>query len=223
MRRLFAVFCVAMLTALTPAAAHAADPQLVVDGARSTLIKLRNDKVLGPRARDLLHRARAVLIVPRLIKAGFILAGEGGTGVLLAHDADGRWSYPAFCGMGGGSIGLQIGGEVSKVMLIIMSERALSAVLRDKFKIGAQADITVVELSAAVEASTTANAGADIYAVAQGKGFFGGVALQGAVISARPKLDHAYYERDVSVEDIVLHRAVRNRFADALRSTLANP
>ena len=223
MKRVLSMIFVLALAAGQVPAAHAADAQRVVDGARSTVIKLRNDKVLGSTARDLLHRARAVLIVPRLVKVGFILAGEGGTGVLLVRDPKEGWSYPAFYGLGGGSVGFQIGGEISRVMLIIMSERALEAVMRDQFKIGAEADLTVATLSAGAEAATTSNAGADIYAVAGSKGLFGGVSLKGAVISARPKLDADYYERSVSAEDIVLHHAVLNAFADALRSTLAKP
>ncbi|HXY99474.1 MAG TPA: lipid-binding SYLF domain-containing protein [Stellaceae bacterium] len=222
MRRLMPMLLLLLLLAPGVApAAQVSDQQKVVDGARRTLAQLTADKTLGGPARDLLHKARAVLIVPQLVKAGFILGGEGGDGVLLARDAAGNWSYPSFCGMGGGSIGLQIGGEVSRIVLIIMTEPALRAVMRDEFKIGAEAGITVVTLGGGAEASTTANAGADIYAVARSKGLFGGIALQGAIIAPSTGWNHAYYGRDVTAEAIVLRHAAANPGAEALRSALA--
>ncbi len=222
MRRLMPVILLSLFLAPgVAAAAQVSDEQKVVDGARRTLLALRDDKALGGLARDLIHKARAVLIVPQLVKAGFILGGEGGDGVLLTRDASGSWSYPAFCGMGGGSIGLQIGGEVSQIVLIIMTEPALRAVMRDEFKIGAEAGITVVTLGGGTEASTTANAGADIYAVARSTGLFGGVALEGAIIAPSTDWNHAYYGSGVTAEAIVLRRAAANPAADALRSTLA--
>lgn len=221
MRRLMPMLVFLFLTLGGAAAAQAADEQRVVDGARLALQQLSGDSVLGGPAHDLLHKARAVLIVPRLVKAGFILGGEGGTGVLLARDAGGRWSYPSFYGMGGGSVGLQIGGETSKIVLIIMTERALNALMQDEFKIGAEAGITVVKLGGSGEASTTANAGADIYAVARSKGLFGGIALEGAIVAPRTAWNHAYYGSDVTAESIVLRHGASNPGADALRSALA--
>ena len=221
MRRLMLMLLLLLLALGGAPTAQAADQQKVVDAARLTLLQLRDDKALGGTARDLVHKARAVLIVPRLVKAGFILGGEGGSGVLLARDASGGWSYPSFYGMGGGSIGLQIGGETSRIVLIIMTEPALSAVMRDEFKIGAEAGVTVVKLGGSGEASTTANAGADIYAVAKSKGLFGGVALEGAVISPRTAWNRAYYGSDATAEAIVLRHGASNPGADALRSALA--
>ena len=83
------------LTFLTPAAARASDQQNLVDEARITLEHLKTDREFG-NANELLHRARAVLIVPNLVKAGFFLGGEGGDGVMLARSARGTWTAPAF-------------------------------------------------------------------------------------------------------------------------------
>ena len=222
MRRILcAVFLLALIGQAAPArAAETSEQQKVIDAARTALEQLRTDNTMGESARNLIHKARAVLIVPRLVKAGFFLGGHGGSGVLLARSGAG-WSSPCFYGMGGGSIGLQIGGEVSRVVLIIMSDKALDAVMKDEFKVGAAAGLTVVTLGASGEASTTANAGADIYAVAQSKGFYGGVALEGAIMSPRSAWNKEYYRREVSVQDIVVRNSVSNPGSAALRSALA--
>ncbi|HKW53928.1 MAG TPA: lipid-binding SYLF domain-containing protein [Stellaceae bacterium] len=222
MRRILCAFFLVALTWQTaPArAAETSEQQKVVDAARTALEQLRTDNAMGESARNLIHKARAVMIVPRLVKAGFFLGGHGGSGVLLGRSSAG-WSSPCFYGMGGGSIGLQIGGEVSRVVLIIMSDKALDAVMKDEFKVGAAAGITVVTLGASGEASTTANAGADIYAVAQSKGFYGGIALEGAIMSPRDSWNKEYYRRDVTVQDIVVRNSVGNPGAAALRSALA--
>ncbi|MFQ3622183.1 MAG: lipid-binding SYLF domain-containing protein, partial [Acetobacteraceae bacterium] len=116
------------------------DQQALVDRATLTVNELLGGEH-GADARRVLRRARAVLIFPRVFRGGFILGGEGGSGVLLARDAAGSWSSPAFYGMGSGSLGLQIGIQDSQVMIFIMSDRALNAVLQSQFTFGADASL----------------------------------------------------------------------------------
>jgi SH3 domain-containing YSC84-like protein 1 len=223
MRRILSVFFIVALTAWAAPLAQAADvsdEQKVVDAARTALEQLRTDSAMGKTARDLIHKSRAVLIVPRLIKAGFFLGGHGGSGVLVGHNGA-NWTSPCFYGVGGGSIGLQIGGEVSRLVLIIMSDKALEAVMKNEFKVGAAAGLTVATIGASGEASTTANAGADIYAVAQSTGLYGGVALEGAIMAPRDEWNKTYYRRDVTVQDVVVRNSVSNAGAAGLRSALA--
>ncbi len=113
------------------------------------LADLRHDKAFG-NAGELIRRAKAVLIVPRLIKGGFIVGGEGGDGVLMARRRNG-WSDPAFYVIGAASFGLQVGLEQSEMILLVMSEKGLNGIMHDQFKIGAQAGITVVTLGSGVE------------------------------------------------------------------------
>jgi lipid-binding SYLF domain-containing protein len=161
------------------------------------------------------------MIVPTLVKGGFIFGAQGGTGVLLSRDPKtGSWSYPAFYAMGAGSFGLQIGLEVSKIMLIIMNDKALNAIMKSEFKIGAEAGIAVVTLGGGAEASTTAAGGADIYALAESAGLFGGIAIQGGIIKPRLQQDHAYYGPNVTAQDIVLRRTAKNPAAENLRNEL---
>src|SRR3546814_2006726 len=81
--------------------------------------------------------AKGILIVPQLVKGGFIIGAEGGSGVFLARGTDGSWSPPAFYTLGAGSIGLQIGGEVKEVVFVMMSDKAVDAMLSSEFKLGA--------------------------------------------------------------------------------------
>jgi SH3 domain-containing YSC84-like protein 1 len=220
MRRILMVAVTALALAV-PQLAMASDEQEVVDDAATAVQRLSTSSGLAANARDLLHRARGVMIVPTLVKGGFIFGGQGGTGVLLSRDPKtGSWSYPAFYAMGAGSFGLQIGLEVSKIMLIIMNDKALNAIMKSEFKIGAEAGIAVVTLGGGAEASTTAAGGADIYALAESAGLFGGIAIQGGIIKPRLQQDHAYYGPNVTAQDIVLRRTAKNPAAENLRNEL---
>ncbi len=216
MRRILIV-AVAALALAVPQLAMASDEQEVVDDAANAVQRLSTSSGLAANARDLLSRARGVMIVPTLVKGGFIFGAQGGTGVLLSRDPKtGSWSYPAFYAMGAGSFGLQIGVEVSRIMLIIMNDRALNAVMQHEFKIGAEAGIAVATLGGGAEASTTAAGGADIYALAESAGLFGGVAIQGGIVKPRVEQDHAYYGPNVTAR----RRAAKNPGAENLRNEL---
>jgi SH3 domain-containing YSC84-like protein 1 len=208
------------LSAPRAIAADAAEQQKLVDESRAVLEQLKVDPKLGARARELIHRSRAVLVIPELVKAGLVFGGEGGTGVLLVKDAKGRWSDPCFYDLGGGSFGLQIGGQVSKVALIIMTEGALANILHGDVKLGGGAGATVADLETDTEKSAVPGS-TDIYSVAEASGFFAGATVEGASISADKDRNRAYYGRDVTAEDVVLKRAVGNPGAAALRETLA--
>ena len=222
MRRILMV-AVAALALTVPQLAKAASEQQTVADAVVVVQHLSSGSGVAANARDLLRRARGVMIIPSLVKGGFIFGAQGGTGVLLSRDAKtGTWSYPAFYAMGAGSFGFQIGLEVSKIMLIIMNDRALNAVMAAEFKLGAEAGIAVATLGGGAEASTTAAGGADIYALAESAGLFGGVAIQGGIVKPLVDNDHRYYGANVTAQQIVLARVrtVKNPGAENLRNTL---
>ena len=190
------------------------DQQATVDHAEGTLQDLRRDKEFG-NARQLLHTARAVLIAPRIFKGAFFVGGEGGSAVLMVRGPRG-WSDPAFYTVASASFGLQIGAKESELILFIQTDRALEAVMRDNFKIGADAGIAVATLGSDVQGATTANAGADIIAWASSSGAFAGLSLDGSVIAPSRDDDASYYGRPVTSSDIVLRRDVSNPSAAGL-------
>ena len=203
------------------APAHAGpDQQATVDHAAGTLQDLRRDKEFG-NARQLLASARAVLIAPRIFKGAFFVGGEGGSAVLMVRGAHG-WSDPAFYTIGSASFGLQIGAKESELILFIRSEKALQAVMRDKFKIGADAGLAIATLGSDVQGATTANLNADIIAWASSSGAFAGISLDGSVIAPANDADESYYGRAVTSADILERHAVKNSGAASLRRLLAS-
>jgi len=202
-----------------PAVARAANDQGLVDQARVTVGDFTADTQFTDMRRKL-ARAKGVFIVPQLLKASFIIGGEGGSGVLLAKTQNG-WSEPAIYTMGAGSIGLQIGGEASEVMLLLMSDKAVEAILRNEFKLGADAAVAAGPVGAGIEAATTTNLGADILSYAKSKGLAAGISIEGAVITARHSRNTAYYGKAAHPRAILYENAVSNPGTQGLRQALA--
>jgi SH3 domain-containing YSC84-like protein 1 len=208
----------AAMLAAPPARAQTSQ-QVTVDGARKVLADLRHDKEFG-NAASLLRRARAVLIVPKLIKGGFFVGGEGGDGVLMARTRSG-WSDPAFYALGSASFGLQVGLEQSEVVMLIMSQKALDGVLANNFKLGAQAGVTVVTLGSGVEGALTGAQVPDVVVWSSSTGAYGGLTVDGSIIKGEPDKDSQYYRKSVNSRD-VLFGHVYNPSGSALRSDLGS-
>jgi lipid-binding SYLF domain-containing protein len=184
-------------------------PQDTVNHALGTLQDLRGDQEFG-NARALFPKARAVLIAPRIFKAGFFVGGEGGSAVLMARRTDGRWSYPAFYTIASASFGLQIGAQQSEMIMFVMSERALNALMQNKFQIGANAGIAVATLGSTVAAATTSNVGPDIIVWASSSGAYAGVSLDGTLVQPQSDANTAYYGRALTSREIVFDRMGSN-------------
>jgi lipid-binding SYLF domain-containing protein len=149
--------------------------------ANETVLHMRHDPAFS-QAKAMLDGARAIYIVPKLVKGGFIFGAEGGDGVLLKRTAHG-WSTPKFYGMGSASFGLQAGLEQAELVFIINSDRALRGIEGGNFKLGANAGLTVVTLSGGAEGATTPRGG-DIVVWTSATGAYGGLTFNGSVIKA---------------------------------------
>lgn len=174
-----------------------------------------------PDALKLMPKARGLIIVPELVQGGFIIGAAGGRGVLLSRGNPGNWSYPAFYGMGSGSVGLQIGGKVSEIVFIILTEKGLQAILDHKFKFGAEAGVTMVAVGAGFEGASTAALGTDIVAFASSNGLFAGASLEGSYIDADDDWNALYYGAGATGKAIVVDRRYTNPGAEPLRQFLA--
>ena len=130
---------------------------------------------------SLLDKADAIAVFPNVIKAGFIVGGRGGSGVISRRVAGG-WSAPALFHLGGGSIGLQIGASKTDFVLLFMNEDALSGLLKDKFEIGGEGSIAAGPVGRAASASTDAQLKAGILSYSRSKGLFAGLEIKGVVI-----------------------------------------
>ena len=178
---LAAALALTAAVASSPAQASPASERVeLLRDANTTVNNLRNDPAFG-EARKAIQKARAVYIVPKLIKGGFFVGGEGGDGVLLVRNGH-NWSAPKFYDMGSASFGLQIGLEQAQLVFIINSDRALKGIQEGNFKIGGQGGITVATLSAGAEGATTLQGG-DMIVWTSATGAYGGLTLNGSVIS----------------------------------------
>jgi len=205
-----------MLTKLTIAAAAlgaaaflatpavASDKGELLHDANRTVDHLRHDPAFAEAAKAI-NGARAVYIVPKLVKGGFIFGAEGGDGVLFVHRGH-SWAGPKFYGMGSASFGFQAGLEQAELVFIINSREALAGIEKGNVKLGAGAGLTVATLSSGAEGATTSHGG-DIIVWASGTGAYGGVAFNGSVIKE---------DKDLNAEPTT------GKEAEALRRNLAS-
>jgi SH3 domain-containing YSC84-like protein 1 len=166
--------------------------------------------------RDLIKKAKAVFLVPDLVKGAFIVGASGGNGLLLVSDPKtGTWNGPAFYTVGGASFGLQIGGSASDTAVLIMTERGISSFLANSFKLGADAGVAAGPIGIGVSAAT-ANLSVDLISFSRSRGLYGGVSLDGSVVAVRDDLNAAFYGRKVTPTDIFIRHEVKNPEASNL-------
>jgi lipid-binding SYLF domain-containing protein len=168
--------------------------------------------------RENIGRAKGIMIVPSLGKGGFIIGGSGGDGVLLARDPKtGSWSYPAFYTLGSVSIGLQAGGEVAEVILLVMTQKGIDSLMTTDVKLGGDLSIAAGPVGAGAKAAT-----ADVLSFNRSKGLYGGLTAEGAIVATNGGRNKAYYHQSVSTMDILVRHSVSNSGADLLRKAVAN-
>jgi lipid-binding SYLF domain-containing protein len=143
---------------------------------------------------DLLSKAKAVVVFPGAIKGGFIVGGQGGHGVAVRRIGTG-WSAPAFLNMAGGSVGLQIGGQKTDYVMLIMNDRGLNGLLQDKFELGGEGSVAAGPVGRTAAASTNATLDAEILTYSRSKGVFAGLSLKGVVISQDQDMNTAIYQK----------------------------
>ena len=167
--------------------------------------------------RTLVTRAKGVFIAPQVLKGAFIVGASGGSGVLVAKDSETKnWVGPAFYTVGEVSFGLQIGGQASEVVLLVMTDRGVTALLSNSVKLGADVGVAAGPVGVGAAAST-ANLSADIVSFSRSQGLFGGIALNGAIVKVRDELNSGYYHKEnVSPWDILVRKTVSNPQAEGL-------
>lgn len=153
---------------------------------------------------SILDRAEAIAVFPAVTKAGFIVGGQWGRGVITVRDVKTRrWSAPAFLTLGGGSFGPQIGATSVDLVLIVMNRRGVEHLLSNEFKIGADASVALGPVGRSAEASTDGALRAEMLSYSRGRGFFAGASLNGSVMKEDRDANTRYYGRALSSEDIV--------------------
>jgi len=152
-----------------------------------------------------------IIIMPQLIKGGFIFGGSGGRAILIARDdLTGEWSEPVFLINLGVSWGLQIGGKTSEVIVLIRTLRGLEEFYTSSVNLGAEASIAAGPVGATGEASTVPTLDADYFSFAKSKGAFAGLSLSGSTMRVNDIWNSEYYGREVRPIEIIVRRKVSN-------------
>jgi lipid-binding SYLF domain-containing protein len=218
-RLVFAVMSAVLVYALPARADDVLDARHAMEEAAITVDRLREETKQSGEMDQLLHEAKGVLIIPSFYKAAFFLGAAYGNGVLLVRQPDGTFGDPAFYRMTGGSLGLQFGMQSAAIVFVIRTEKGLSAVMNDEFKLGANAGIAIGTIGAGAEAATTTHVGNDIVAYSKNSGLFAGGALEGAAINPKESWNAAVYGVDNSDPRVIVQRSKLSQ-ARNLKETL---
>ena len=193
-----ALVVIAAVISLVPAArsddehaakVKAAAEQSVKAGKVFDAIMQAPDKAIP---QDLIAHARAIAVFPQVIKASFVIGGEGGRGVVSRHTNAG-WSDPVFFRAGGGSVGWQIGASATDFVLLFMNDEAVGHLMKDKFALGAEAGVAGGPVGREAGAGTDALMHAEILSYSRSRGLFAGVSLKGVVVRPEDDLNEAVY------------------------------
>jgi lipid-binding SYLF domain-containing protein len=193
------------------------EPDKLVADAQTTL----NNFIRDPDQtwiQQNLDRAKAVLIAPQIVKAGFIYGGSGGRAVLVAKDGR-TWYGPAFYDLATASVGFQAGVEVSEALILVMTDKGLNSLMASTFKIGGDASIAAGPVGAGAKSTVTA----DLVSFTRAKGVYGGLNLDGTVVHANGGWNDAYYHRrNVLPPDIIMRHTARSPKATPLLTAVAD-
>src|ERR1700757_3826989 len=162
---------------------------------------------------EVLNDAKCIVVIPHLVKGGFVIGGEHGRGVATCRTKEG-WSSPAFVSIGGGSWGLQIGVEGVDLVMLVMNDHGLQHLLSSKFQVGADASASAGPIGRHASAGTDWKMDSEILTYSRSKGVFAGISLDGAVVEQDIDSTRAIYGSDPSF------RAVLSGEVPAPESTL---
>jgi SH3 domain-containing YSC84-like protein 1 len=151
---------------------------------------------------DLLESAKCIGIIPGDKKFAFVFGGSYGRGLATCRTEHG-WSAPMFVAIDSGSVGYQIGGSSTDIVMLFMNDHALQSLMSDKFKMGADASVAAGPVGRSAAAGTDLKLTAEILSYSRSKGIFAGVSLDGAVMQADKSGDEAMYGSDVNRHEIL--------------------
>ncbi len=207
-----ALFAVASFAVLSPAAQAQGDQQKLVVEAEKSLSNFLRDPDMTWLQQNI-SRAKALIIAPEIVKAGFIFGGSGGRALVVARDpGSGKWVGPAFYVMATGSIGFQAGISVSEGVTVVMTDKGFNSLLATSFKMGGDASVA----AGPVGAGAKSNIMADLITFNRAKGVYGGLNFDGTVVTAADDWNQAYYGKKALPPDILVRMSVSNRNADGL-------
>jgi lipid-binding SYLF domain-containing protein len=204
---------VSLFVATSGVALGQTEQQTLVNNADKSLTNFMRDPDMTWLQQNI-NRAKAVMIAPELVKAGFIFGGSGGRAVVLAHDAkSGKWVGPAFYTLATASVGFQAGISVSEAVTLVMTEKGLNSLLATSVKLGGDASVAAGPVGAGAKSDVVA----DFITFSRAKGIYGGLNLDGTVINITNDWNELYYQKKgILPPDILVRMAAHNKGADKL-------
>jgi SH3 domain-containing YSC84-like protein 1 len=202
MKKALASICLSLLLTSTAfAASTREDLQGRIDAAKVVLdqIMAAQDKTIPS---NILKSATCVAVVPSLVKGAFIVGAQYGQGVVTCRTGHG-WSAPVFIRMAGGSFGFQIGGQATDLVLVAVNDRGMQDLLKNKFKIGADASAAAGPVGRYGQASTDWKMNAELLSYSRNKGIFAGVDLDGTSVTQNTEDTQTYFGAPHSFESIL--------------------
>jgi SH3 domain-containing YSC84-like protein 1 len=161
--------------------------------------------------KDFLDKARCVVIIPSVVKAAFVVGGSYGRGVMVCRtgkDFTGPWGAPVMMALEAGSVGLQLGGQATDFVILILNNRGVESLLHNKIKLGADASIAAGPKGRDAQAAVDAAFRAEMVSYSRARGAFAGVSLEGATLRPDNDANHRLYGKDVSAPEIVTESRV---------------
>ncbi len=166
--------------------------------------------------RDLLNKADCVVVFPSVKKAAFVFGASYGRGVMTCRSGAnfrGPWSAPAFFALEGGSFGLQIGGEATDFVLLVMNEKGAKSVMTSKVKLGGDASVAAGPVGRTTTAETDIVMSAEILSWSRNKGVFAGISLTGSTLRSDDDANRNFYGKELNAKQIILQGMVKNHAA----------
>jgi lipid-binding SYLF domain-containing protein len=203
----------ALFVATSANALAQSEQQKLVNAADTTFSNFIRDPDMTWLQQNL-GRAKAVMIAPQIVKAGFIFGGSGGRAVVLARNAQtGKWVGPGFYTLATASVGFQAGVAVSEAVTLVMTEKGLNSLLSTSVKLGGDASVAAGPVGAGAKSDVVA----DFVSFSRAKGVYGGLNLDGTVINITNDWNELYYQKKgLLPPDILVRAAAKNKGADKL-------
>ena len=179
----------------------------------------------GGLPKNLLERAECVAVIPRVKKFAFGFGGRYGRGTVSCRkdQGNGPWGPPSMIALGGGSFGLQLGGQSTDLVMLFMTADSIKYLLRDKVTLGGEVAAALGPLGREASAETSASLSAEILSYSRSRGLFAGIALKGAVLRPDADANKALYKKNVSPTDLLVEGdigipEVAQKFVDMLKT-----
>jgi len=156
---------------------------------------------------DLLDKARCVVVMPSVLKAAFIVGGSYGRGTMVCRTGEhfrGPWGAPAMYALEGGSVGLQLGGEATDFVILVMNDRGMDSLLHSKVRLGADATVAAGPKGRTASADTDAYMRSEMLSYSRARGVFAGISLEGSTLRPDETANRRLYGKDASAAKIIL-------------------